>query len=220
MDRLKKIISKYNHWQEAIDPLVDRIEAEVDIDFGIAIGNAKAILETVSKHICTRKTGAVKENMSVQGLIKEAFKCLEYDFDSCKPVSTALATIAQEVGAIRNGIDISSHGKSLDRIQEIKEMNISSFTKELLLGSVSIVASFLIESFETRNVNAKKEPQSLEKYGDHQLLNDFIDGKYDEVVIGEDYTYLPSEVLFHLDKDVYREEYSLYLNSSIEESGS
>ncbi|WP_150463936.1 abortive infection family protein [Francisella sp. XLW-1] len=218
MDKLKKIISKYNHWQD-INTYIDRVEAEIDTDFGVAIGNAKAILETVSKHICDKKDITVKENISMNGLIKQAFDALDGDFKSCKQIGSALSTIAQEIGSIRNNIDITSHGKSLDKIQEIQEKNknISLLTKEFLLGAIDIVSSFLIESFETKNVNIINQSKYIEVYDDNVGLNEFIDEKYGEVMVGEDYSYSSSEVLFHLDKEVYKEEYNLFIDSNLEE---
>jgi cob(I)alamin adenosyltransferase len=52
MDKLKAVIKEYGRWSE-LDTYIDRIETHIEIDFSHSLENAKALLETVGKEICT-----------------------------------------------------------------------------------------------------------------------------------------------------------------------
>jgi len=54
MERLKKVIAQYGRWSD-LTIYTERIEAHVATDFSHAIENAKALLETIGKEICTSK---------------------------------------------------------------------------------------------------------------------------------------------------------------------
>jgi uncharacterized OsmC-like protein len=52
MDKLKAVIKEYGRWSE-LETYIDRIETHIEIDFSHSLENAKALLETVGKEICT-----------------------------------------------------------------------------------------------------------------------------------------------------------------------
>jgi hypothetical protein len=54
MERLKKVIEQYGRWS-ALTTYTERIKAHASTDFSHAIENAKALLETISKEICSSK---------------------------------------------------------------------------------------------------------------------------------------------------------------------
>ena len=51
-------------------------------------------------------------------------------------VSSALATIAQQVGELRNDIGLTSHGKSLEEIFKQRKSKVDVLTREFLIDTV------------------------------------------------------------------------------------
>lgn len=205
MERLKKVIEQYGRWSE-LTTYTDRIEAHVSTDFSHAIENAKALLETIGKEICNSKGVELGELVSINTVMKKAFTAIGYSSDTLvTQISTALANIGQQMGKLRNEIGTTSHGKSLEELRE-RNNKIDELTKEFLIDTTVVVASFLIRSFENENSRAKTEPVEAERlYTDNEAFNDFWDDLYGEFAMG-DYSFPASEILFNVDYLVYATE--------------
>ena len=107
MERLKKIIEQYGRWSE-LTMYTDRIEANTSTDFSHAIENAKALLETIGKEICNSKGLELEATASINSILKNAFTVIGYKSSSLvAQISSALATIGQNIGKLRN--DIGKH---------------------------------------------------------------------------------------------------------------
>lgn len=202
MERLKKVIEQYGRWSE-LATYTDRIEAHASTDFSHAIENAKALLETIGKEICNSKGVELGETASINAVMKKAFTAIGYSSDTLvTQISTALATIGQQMGNLRNEIGTTSHGKSLEELKE-RNNKVDELTQEFLIDTTVIVASFLIRSFENENSRAKTEPVEAELlYTDNETFNDFWDDLYGEFAMG-DYSFPASEILFNVDYLVY-----------------
>ena len=127
-------------------------------------------------------------------------------------VSSALATIAQQVGELRNDIGLTSHGKSLD---EIKQRNdkVDVLTREFLIDTVESVCVFIIRNFESKK--EKKSVELLEEtldYWEADDFNEFWDDSFGEYKMG-DYSYPASEILFNVDKQAYVNEYTAFIET-------
>lgn len=205
MERLKKIIEQYGRWSELII-YTDRIEAHASTDFSHAIENAKALLETIGKEICNSKGLELEATASINSILKRAFTAIGYTSSSLvAQISSALATIGQNIGELRNDIGTTSHGKSLEELKE-RNNKVDELTKELLIDTTVIVASFLIRTFENENPRSKTEPVETKLlYGDNEPFNDFWDELYSEFEMG-DYSYPASEILFNVDYKAYETE--------------
>ena len=117
MDKLKDKISQYGRWAPVNEYIV-RIETHLDSDFSISLENAKALLETIGKEICKSKGRILAEDSSVNGVLKNAFSVLGYTKSNMVvQISSALATIGQQIGELRNDIGTSSHGKTLEELK-------------------------------------------------------------------------------------------------------
>ena len=205
MERLKKVIEQYGRWSE-LATYTDRIEANVSTDFSHAIENAKALLETISKEICNSKGVELGTSASINAVMKKAFTAIGYSSDNLvTQISTALATIGQQMGNIRNEIGMTSHGKSLEELRE-RNNKVDDLTKEFLIDTTVIVAAFLIRTFENENPRAKTEPVAAElPYTANGPFNDFWDDLYGEFEMG-DYSFPASEILFSVDYRAYVSE--------------
>ena len=205
MERLKKIIEQYGRWSE-LTIYTDRIEAHSSTDFSHAIENAKALLETIGKEICDSKGVELGETTSINAVMKKAFTAIGYSGDNLvTQISTALATIGQQMGNLRNEIGMTSHGKSLEELKE-RNNKVDELTKEFLIDTTVIVASFLIRTFENENPRAKTESVEAQLlYTDNEPFNDFWDDLYGEFPMG-DYSFPASEILFNVDYLAYATE--------------
>lgn len=154
MERLKKVIEQYGRWSE-LSIYTERIEAHITSDFNHAIESAKALLETIGKEICDSKGIQIESSASINSVLKKAFSVIGYSSSSLvTQISTALASIGQQIGDLRNDVGTTSHGKS---IEELKERNnkVNEIAKEFLIDTTVIVATFLIRTFENENPSLK-----------------------------------------------------------------
>jgi len=217
MEKLKKVIDHYGRWND-LSIYIGRIETHVETDFSLSLENAKALLESVGKEICNLKGIELSATSSINGVLKNAFSSLGYSNSNLvTQVSSALATIGQQVGVLRNEIGVTSHGKSLEEIR-VRNNLVNLLTKEFLIDTVEIVSCFLIRNFE--NQNSRLPAEALEEtldYYEAEEFNEFWDDSYGEFEMGN-YSYPASEVLFNVDKQAYINEYSNFVaNEKIEE---
>ncbi len=208
MEKLREVIKQYGRWTD-LKVYVGRIEASVQNDFSAALENAKALLETICKEICRLKGTEYKANETTNGLLKKAFLAIGYPAsDSITQISSALATIGQKIGDIRNEIGATSHGKTLEELKE-RNNKIDDLSKEFLIESVEIISIFLIKNFECENPRIGS-PHGEVLYTDNPDFNDSWDDAYGEFQMG-DYSYTASEILFNTDYQAYLTELKAFL---------
>lgn len=209
MNKLKKTIEQYGRWTD-LSIYIGRIETHIESDFSHSLENAKALLETIGKEICQSKGIQLSETSSINGVLKNAFSSLGYtNSNLVNQIASALATIGQQVGELRNEIGISSHGKSLEEIRE-RNNRVDILTREFLIDTVEIVSCFLIRNFE--NEYPRKPKETLEEtldYWEAEEFNEFWDDSFGEFEMGN-YAYSASEILFNVDKQAYINEYNAF----------
>ena len=206
MERLKKIIEQYGRWS-ILTEYTDRMESIVLSDFSQVVENAKSLLETIGKEICKSKDVEFETTPSFNVVMKKAFTAIGYPSKNLvTQISTSLANIGQQMGNLRNEIGLTSHGKT---VEELKERNnkVDELTKEFLIDTTVIVASFLIRTFEGENPRVKSETVDST---DNEAFNDFWDDMYGEFKMG-DYSFTASEILFNVDYKAYESEQKAFL---------
>lgn len=212
MERLKKVIEQYGRWHE-LSIYTDRIEAHMSADFSHAIENAKALLETIGKEICSEKGIEINSTASINSILKKAFAAIGYPGNyMVTQISTSLANIGQQMGGLRNEISPTSHGRSLDELKQ-RNNGVDELTREFLIDTTVIVATFLIRTFENeypRSVSAPTTETLL--YKDNEPFNEFWDETYGDFSMG-DYSYPASEILFNVDNEAYMTEYKTFLET-------
>lgn len=212
MDKLKDKISQYGRWAP-INEYIVRIETYLENDFSISLENAKALLESIGKEICKSKGRALAPDSSVNGVLKNAFNVLGYTKSNMVvQISSALATIGQQIGELRNDIGTSSHGKTLEELQNRNEA-INELTKVFLINSVELISCFLISLYEGEHIeiNSSKEIG----YDECEDFNEYWDELYGEFSMGG-YSYTASEILYNNDPNAYESEYRSYVDSSVD----
>jgi hypothetical protein len=205
MERLNRVIEQYGRWAD-LKVYTERIDAYIESDFSYSLENSKSLLEAISKQICDKKGVEIGTKSSISHVLKKAFYAIGYTGSAhAIQISTALGTIGQQMGELRNEIGITSHGKPLDDVRE-RNSKVDELTKELLIDTTIIIALFLIRSFENENprtAGGTSEQNIL--LPDNPDFNDFWDEDYGEFAMS-DYSYPASEVLFYTDNKAYLTE--------------
>jgi hypothetical protein len=190
----------------------DRIETYLISDFSQSLENAKALLESIGKEICCSKGIPLNSTSNINVVLKKAFLAVGYSSDHMvTQISSALASIGQQIGELRNDIGTISHGRSL---AELKERNnkVDELTREFLIDSTVIIACFLIRTFENENPRVSIPEDLKVLYEDNQDFNDFWDDSYGDFEMGE-YSYSASEILYNVDYQAYITEQKLFVES-------
>jgi hypothetical protein len=214
MDKLKNVIKEYGRWS-GLEPYIDRIETYIESDFSLSLENAKALLESVGKEICTRNSVELGATPNINRVLKKAFSSIGYaNSNLVNQISSALATIGQKVGELRNEIGSTSHGKSLEEIKQ-RNNNVDLLTREFLIDSVELVSVFLIRNLETKHLRTAHETltDSLD-YLEEEDFNESWGDSFGEFVMG-DYSYPASEILFNVDKQAYVNEYKSFTEGDV-----
>lgn len=212
MIKLKQVISEYNHW-DGLTQYIDRIESYYEIDFSQALGNCKTILESVGKEICAKNGKDLNKNPSVNAVLKNAFSSMGYsNTHLVNQISSSLATIAQQIGKLRNDIDPNAHGKTMQELQGRND-KVDVLTREFLINTVESVSVLLIRTFESKNNRTPKEllVDTLD-YGEAETFNESWDDSFGDFAMG-DYSYPASEILYNVDKQAYVTEYKVHKES-------
>jgi len=219
MDKLRVTIAQYSRWKD-LEIYIDRMEAHIESDFGISVTNAKSLLETIGKEICSQKNIDLKSAPSINAVLKNAFSALGYSNTSLvNQVSSSLATIGQEIGGLRNDISMDAHGKTLEELRK-RNNKVDLLTREFLIDSTMMIAVFLIRAFEERketiNLSAcETVEEELLKYDESESFNRFWDDTYGEFVMA-DYSYFASDILFNIDYKAYETEYKAFMEAESE----
>lgn len=184
MEKLKKVIEQYGRWSD-FSVYIGRIETYIEPEFCQSLENAKALLETIGKEICKSKGVELVATSSINGVLKNAFSALGYSNSNLvNQISSALATIGQQVGELRNEIGLTSHGKSLEEIRERNE-KVNLLTREFLIDTVEIVSCFLIRNFENENPRVISEAiKDTLNYYEATEFNDFWADSFGEFDMG------------------------------------
>lgn len=200
MDRLREAINEHSRWQ-TLNVYVSRIEGYRDTDFPLCVENAKSLLETIAKEICTIKEQAFSNKDNTGKILKLAFASLGYDnTKTIQQIGGAIANIGQQMSLLRNEIGATSHGKPLAELEKRND-TINKAASDFLLFSTELVCSFLIQLFEADNPLAAKGPEI--SYEGNSEFNEFWDELYGEFKMG-DSSFAASEILFNLEPRTYK----------------
>lgn len=220
MEKLRSTIEQYGRWKE-LGQYIDRMEGHLESDFSVSVENAKALLESIGKEICSAKSVELAATSSINGVLKAAFLALGYSNENLvNQVSRSLANIGGEIGNLRNEISPTSHGKSLDELRD-RNNKVDALTRGFLIDSTLVVAVFLIRAFEERKdaavmaVDSKAAEDALLKYDESEDFNTYWDDAYGEFVMGN-YSYAASEILFGMDYKAYEIECKEYKEAESE----
>lgn len=214
MEKLRSLIIQRHRWG-GLSEYIDRIEASASIDFSLALENAKAMIETISKELC-QANGVQLKNEDFHQIVKSAFSALGYsNSNNVNQISRSLTTIALQVGTLRNQISPTSHGRTLEELKN-RNSQFDEMTKDFLIDSTISIASFLIRAFEERKSYSDSSVIPDEKntcsYEENEEFNNFWDETFGVLEMGQ-YSYSASEILFNMEFDAYQIECQAFSDS-------
>lgn len=216
MEKLRSTIAEHSGWA-ALEEFIERIDTFKEADFSQALENAKALLESVGKHICSQKGIVLSPKSSMNGVLKNSFTALGYTNTSfVAQVSSSLATIGQQMGGLRSAIGITVHGRTMDEIRE-RNNKVDRFTREFLIDSVELVSCLLISAFEhngdvLRTVDATEEMAAVPDLVFDANWNELF-GQFE---MGE-YVYPAARVFNKVDPSAYLKEREVYYQNKVKD---
>lgn len=201
-----------------IERQVVAIEEAVSNNPGLAFDLSKTVIESICKSILKDRGHSYDEAWDLPKLLKETTGKIRLIPDSCiedpdvaarlKKTLGGLQTTIQGICEMRNTHGFASHGKDalspqLDHVHAL-----------LVARSADAIVNFLFHAH--RDYNSFTSSPRL-AFDDHTDFNDYVDDENEVVQIFE-VGYRPSEVLFAVDQDAYRNYLTNYA-PEVEEMG-
>ena len=190
-----------------IEMQVSALEQSVYSNPSLAFDLAKSLIESVCKTILNDRGYAFEKNINFPTLTRTTLEqlqilpdgyseatavkqCLEKTLDGFLKIFTG-------IGELRNKEGLASHGKDaytpmLDPLQA-----------QLMARAADAVVNFLYKSH--RNYVGPQPFRGI-VYEDNEEFNQYVDSHHPEIVIFEDYTFKPSEVLYYFDQVAYNDQ--------------
>ena len=199
-----------------IERVVTALENAIPTDPGLAIDFTKALVETVCITIL-KDRGYEPQKDDMPGLLKETLKKLQMVSDGCndaarisdglKKTVNGLTTVIQGLCELRNNQGFASHGKDGYALQSLEVVQV-----HLAARAADAVVNFL---FKTHKKYSISNVSTRLIYKDNQSFNDYVDNSNSVTIF--DLNYSPSEVLYQVDIEAYRELLTEYAIQKAEE---
>jgi hypothetical protein len=190
-----------------IERQVKAIEDAIEDDPGLAIDLSRSLIESVCKTILRDHKQQIDAGTDAPKLFREVMKILKPSqhgstrekkaFEGLEKVVRGMNTVVQGLSELRNSIGKVSHGHDF-----YEKATATPIHGLLAAQSTDAIVHYLYElEYEQR---ANRDVDRL-RYEHNNDFNDLFDSNWGPVSIGW-YSFRPSEVLFSLDPDAYREE--------------
>jgi len=200
-----------------IEEQVKALELAVLENTGLAFDLAKTLIESVCKTIITERGGTFDRNDDLPGLFRAATRAVPFlPADLASDASArrsllqtlnGLSTALQGVCELRNTFGFASHGSEGPRpAMEGVQAMLAGQAADAIIG-------FLYRVHRQDLSRPRSVPL---EYNDNPDFNDWIDDQCEPVQIFSLPPYRPSEVLFNVDREAYRD---LLTDFNAEEAG-
>lgn len=189
---------------------VKALERAVAENPGLAFDLARTLVESACRTILTERKQPFSEDDDLQRLFKAVTTVLPLlpagatadgtGRKSLLQTVNGLHTALQGVCELRNAFGFASHGSAGPRpVLEVVQATLAAQAADAIVG-------FL---YATHRQDQRKPAVLPLRYEDTEEFNTSIDDEHDEVRIF-DLTYRPSEVLFSVDLEAYRDALAQY----------
>lgn len=189
-----------------IEEQVKAIELAVVQNTGLAFDLAKTLIESACKTILTERGGSFDKDDDLPRLFRKARQAvpflpasLEGDAAarrSLEQTLNGLSTALQGVCELRNAFGFASHGSDSPRpAMEAIHATLAAQAADAIVG--------FLYSVHRQDLFKPRTPRL--EYDDHADFNDWIDEQCVPVEILSLPPYRPSEVLFYVDQEAYRD---------------
>lgn len=204
-----------------IEEQIEALEIAVGDNPGFAFDLAKTLIESACKTILKERSIAFSGNDDLPKLFKIASQQLPFlplsasnEANARKSLAQTLSglnTTLQGVAELRNAYGFASHGTEGPRpVMESAQALLAAQAADAIVGFLHRVH----RQEQTISSDARLE------YADNEEFNVYIDDAHETVFIF-DLEYRPSDVLFNVDREVYRsalKEYEAVLEAESDEN--
>jgi len=190
-----------------ITKLVSTLERSVYSNPNLSFDLAKSLIESVCKTILNDRGHEFDRNINFPTLTRTTLEQLQIVPDEYAEAAAVkqcfdktldgFLKIFSGIGELRNKEGLASHGKDaytpmLDPLQA-----------QLMARAADAVVNFLYKSH--RNYVGPQPYRGI-SYEENEEYNQYIDSIHSEIVIFEEYTFKPSEVLYQFDQVAYNDQ--------------
>lgn len=179
--------------------------AYLDDESGVLVGQCKSLIESFAKSILDEFNVDVGSSPTIGKLTKKAVQALGIGKETDNPTKTREAylklvtsfsqnieTAVKGIGELRNDYCPLAHGRSI--YQNKLDMSYAVFVANQTDSLVWFLHELRLRSLAPKDIIVERDIKH----------DDFLDEMYDSVDILGD-TYLPSEILWHVNPDKYHE---------------
>lgn len=189
-----------------IEEQVKALELAVVDNTGLAFDLAKTLVESACKTIISERRGTFDKDDDMSKLFKAASLCVPFlppalasdaaARRSLKQTLSGLNTAVQGVCEMRNAFGFASHGS--DGPRPVME----GVHALLVAQAADAIIGFL---YRVHRQDLSRPKTVLLEYGDHPDFNNWLDEQCEPVRILSLPPYRPSDVLFNVDQEAYRD---------------
>ena len=196
----------------AFEPQIQAIEDSVERVPEFAFDLAKVLVESVCKTVLSDLGTPADPNWDAPKLLKETTNRLRLlpsghpnagsARDSIEKTIRGLLQTIQGLCELRNNYGMASHGR------DTAAPRLGQRQATLAAQAADTIASFI---YRTHRDSLAEKPGDRVYYDDHPDFNQSLDDENELITIGGE-TLLPSHVLYHAAKNVYKAALTDYLN--------
>lgn len=202
-----------------IERQIVALEGAVEGNPGLAFDLAKALIESTCKTVLIDRGHPVDDNLDLPRLLKDTLGRLRLVPDSYASNSEVVdglrktvggfQTVIQGICELRNLEGFASHGR--DGFAE----QLEATQAQLVARAADTIVNFI---FRVHRGYSSRESTRRIAYEEHPEFNKYVDESHDPVAIFE-MDYRPSEVLFQVDREAYRNVLATFGDVGSSESG-
>lgn len=200
-----------------IEEQITSIEFAITENPGLAFDLARTLVESTCRTILTDKKQSHSPNDDLPKLFKAVTTSLPFlpssvSADGAKKsllqTINGLHTALMGVCELRNGFGFASHGSDGSRPA------METTQAMLAAQAADAIVAFL---HATHRQNQRSTGKARLRYEDNEEFNEYVDAQYEAIQIF-DLKYPPSEVLFQVDQEAYRNALAEFVSSSTQEA--
>lgn len=196
-----------------IEMQVSALEKVVNSNPSLAFDLAKTLIESVCKTILNDRGYKIEKDPNLRNLTRvtlEQLQILPANYSEatiekqCLAVTRCLEKtidgfilIFEGIGELRNKEGLASHGK------DAYTQMLDPLQAQLMARAADAVVNFLYKSH--RYYFGPRPSRGL-AYEESEDFNQFVDSIHPEIVIFEDYSFKPSDVLYNFDPVAYNDQ--------------
>jgi hypothetical protein len=203
-----------------IEEQVKALESAVVENTGLAFDLAKTLVESACKTIITERGRSFEKDDDLGKVFKTASHCVPFlpvamasDGDARKSLQQTLSglnTALQGVCELRNAFGFASHGSDAPRpAMEAIQALLAAQAADAMIG-------FL---YRVHQADLSRPTPTRLEFGDHAEFDEWIDQENKPIQIFALPPYRPSEVLYAVDLEAYRDLLADYTTDDQDEQG-